>query len=114
MYRVIGPHLSGGAGDAFAVEDAGDVEHPSSGVGQLENGVRLHFIAPGKPVQNASIESFNGRFRDECLNENWFLSLEDADEKVESWRRYYNGERPHSALGNLSPREFAVLAAIAD
>ena len=76
------------------------------------NGVELDFSRPGKPTDNAFIESFNGRFRQECLKENWFLSLEDAEEKVESWRRYYNGERPHSALGNLSPREFAALAEI--
>ena len=74
------------------------------------NGVALDFSRPGKPTDNAFIESFNGRFRQECLNENWFLSLEDAEDKVESWRRHYNGERPHSALGNLAPREFAVLA----
>ena len=78
------------------------------------NGVELDFSRPGKPTDNAFIEAFNGRFRQECLNENWFLPLEDAEEKVESWRRYYNGERPHSALGNLSPREFAVVAEIAD
>ena len=78
------------------------------------NGVELDFSRPGKPTDNAFIESFNGRFRQECLNENWFLSLEDAEEKVESWRRYYNGERPHSALGNLSPREFVALATTAD
>ena len=63
------------------------------------NGVELDFSRPGKPTDNAFIESFNVRFRLECLNENWFLSLEDASEKVESWRNYYNGERPHSALG---------------
>lgn len=74
------------------------------------NGVELDFSRPGKPTDNAFIESFNGRFRQECLNENWFLSLKDAVEKVESWRRHYNGERPHSALGNLSPREFVALA----
>ena len=78
------------------------------------NGVELDFSRPGKPTDNAFIEAFNGRFRQECLNENWFLSLSDAEEKVETWRRHYNGERPHSALGNLSPREFAVLAEIAD
>ena len=78
------------------------------------NGVELDFSRPGKPTDNAFIESFNGRFRQECLNENWFLSLEDAEEKVESWRRYYNGERPHSALGNMSPREFVALATTAD
>ena len=74
------------------------------------NGVELDFSRPGKPTDNAFIEAFNGRFRQECLNENWFLSLEDAEEKVESWRRHYNGERPHSALGNLSPREVVALA----
>ena len=78
------------------------------------HGVELDFIRPGKPTDNAFIESFNGRFRQECLTENWFLSLEDAEEKVESWRRYYNGERPHSALGNMSPREFVALATTAD
>ena len=78
------------------------------------NGVELDFSRPGKPTDNAFIEAFNGRIRQECLNENWFLSLEDAEEKVETWRRHYNGERPHSALGNLSLREFAALAEIAD
>ena len=78
------------------------------------NGVQLHFSRPGKPTDDAFIEAFNGRFRQECLNENWFLFLEDAAEKVESWRRHYNGERPHSALGNLSPREFAALAGTPD
>ena len=67
------------------------------------NGVELDFSWPGKPMDNTFIEAFNGRFRKERLNENWYLSLEDAAEKVESWRRHYNGERPHSALGNLSP-----------
>ena len=73
------------------------------------NGVELDCSRPGKPTDNAFIEAFNERFRQECLNENWFLSLADAEEKVESWRTHYNGERPHSALGNLSPREFAAL-----
>jgi putative transposase len=71
------------------------------------NGVRLNFIEPGKPVQNAFIESFNGRFRDECLNENWFLDLDDAREIIEAWRIDYNTRRPHSALGYATPEEFA-------
>ena len=71
------------------------------------NGVRLHFIEPGKPVQNAFVESFNGRFRDECLNENWFLDLADARRIIEAWRIDYNTNRPHSALGYASPQEFA-------
>jgi len=69
-------------------------------------GVKLTFIRPGKPVENAYIESFNGRFRDECLNENWFLTLEHARRIVEEWRVDYNMARPHSSLGNLTPEEF--------
>jgi putative transposase len=72
------------------------------------NGVELDFTRPGKPTDNAFIESFNGRVRQECLNENWFLSLEDARQKVESWRQDYNNERPHSALGQLTPTRFAL------
>lgn len=71
------------------------------------NGVRLDFSRRGKPTDNGLIEAFNGRLRAECLNENWFMSLDDAREKVEAWRRHYNEDRPHSALGNLAPREFA-------
>jgi|GEM_PF-1786953 len=72
------------------------------------NGVELDFSRPGKPTDNAFVESFNGRFRQECLNENWFLSLEDAREKIATWRTHYNGDRPHGALGNLAPLEFAA------
>jgi len=68
--------------------------------------VRLHFIEPGKPMQNAFVESFNGKFRDECLNEHWFVSLADARRKIEAWRQDYNEVRPHSALGNRTPKEF--------
>ncbi len=70
-------------------------------------GVRLNFIEPGKPVQNAFIESFNGRFRDECLNEHWFLNLADARRIIEAWRIDYNSNRPHSALGYATPEDFA-------
>ena len=72
------------------------------------NSVRLHFIDLGKPTQNAFIESFNGRFRDECLNENWFLDIHDAQRIVEAWRIDYNSSRPHSALGYATPQEFAA------
>jgi len=72
-----------------------------------DNHVRLQFIEPGKPIQNAFIESFNSRFREECLNEHVFVSLDDARRKIEQWRGRYNCERPHSSLGYLSPREFA-------
>ena len=74
-----------------------------------ERGVRLRFIEPGKPIQNAFIESFNGRLRDECLNEHWFLTLVHAREVIEEWRIDYNQRRPHSALGNLTPLEFSRL-----
>ena len=69
--------------------------------------MQLDFIRPGKPVENAVIESFNGRFRDECLNTNVFVSLHDARQKIEAWRIDYNEHRPHSSLGDLTPREFA-------
>ena len=71
-------------------------------------GVKLAFIQPGKPTQNAMIESFNGKFRDECLNENWFVSLEEARAIIENWRKDYNETRPHSSLGNQTPSEFAA------
>jgi putative transposase len=71
-----------------------------------ENGVILDFSRPGKPIDNAYIESFNGSFRDECLNISWFLSLEDAREKIEAWRRDYNEWRPHSSLDNLTPSQY--------
>jgi putative transposase len=71
-----------------------------------ENGVTLDFSRPGKPTDNALVESFIGSFRDECLNVNWFLSLEDAREKITVWRMEYNNFRPHSSLGNLTPRDF--------
>ena len=75
------------------------------------HGVKLDFIRPGKPVKNAVIESFNGRFRDECLNANVFVSLHDARQKIEAWRIDYNEHRPHSSLGDLTPQEFAEQAA---
>ena len=67
----------------------------------------MDFSRLGKPTDNAFIESFNGSFRDECLNAHWFLSLEDAQTKVEKWRQDYNEFRPHSALGNMTPSAFA-------
>ena len=82
-----GPEFAGKALDAWA----------------YENGVGLHFIAPGKPVQNAYIESFNGKFRDECLNEHWFSSIDEVGAVVEAWRQDYNTVRPHSSLGYRTP-----------
>ncbi len=71
-----------------------------------QHGVHLHFIQPGKPVQNAFIESFNGKFRDECLNEHWFVSVQEAQVVIETWRREYNEERTHSTIGHMTPMEF--------
>jgi putative transposase len=68
-------------------------------------GVQLEFIEPGKPIQNAVMESFNGRFRDECLNQYWFTSLADARQTIETWRMDYNQTRPHSSLGYQTPEE---------
>ncbi len=70
--------------------------------------IKLKLIQPGKPTQNAFIESFNGKFRDECLNEHWFCSLAEARIRIAAWRRDYNEHRPHSAIGNLTPAEFAA------
>ena len=74
-------------------------------------GVELHFIQPGKPVQNALVESFNGKFHDECLNQSWFVSLVDAIRAIGIWRLDYNRHRPHSSLGDLTPEEYARRAA---
>ena len=71
-----------------------------------EHDVELDFSRPGKPTDNPFIESFNGSLRDECLNTNWFLSMEDAREKLEVWRKDYNNFRPHSALGGMPPNEY--------
>ena len=85
-----GPELAGKAVDRWA----------------YERGVRLHFIEPGKPIQNAFVESFQGRLRDECLNRHWFVGLADARRTIEAWRLDYNHWRPHSALRYRSPEEF--------
>ena len=76
-----------------------------------EHGVTLDYSRPGKPVDNAFIESFNGSFRDECLNTNWFLSLKHAREVIEAWRRDYNEVRPHSSLKGATPKEYAEMTA---
>jgi transposase InsO family protein len=72
-----------------------------------EKAIALRLIEPGKPNQNAYVESFNGRFRDECLNEHWFTSLAHAQVVIETWRREYNEERPKKALGGLTPAAHA-------
>ena len=71
-----------------------------------QNGIVLLFIQPGKPTQNAYVESFNGKFRNECLDENLFLNIEEAREVIENWRNFYNTVRPHSSLGYVPPEQF--------
>ncbi|MGY4473536.1 transposase InsO family protein [Bradyrhizobium sp. USDA 3364] len=73
-----------------------------------ETGIDWHFIAPGKPIQNAFVESFNGRMRDELLNETLFFELEDARTKIAAWVADYNGDRPHSSLKYLTPAAYAA------
>ncbi len=75
---------------------------------QQDTGVERHCIAPGKPIQNAFVESLNGRFRDECLNEHLFRGLPTARRIIEDRRIHYNGHRPHTSLGGLTPDEFAT------
>jgi len=76
------------------------------------HGIALRLIEPGKPNQNAYVESFNGRLRDECLNEHWFMSVAHARAVIEAWRREYNEERPKRSLGGLTPTQFAKQLAI--
>lgn len=75
------------------------------------NGVKLNFIRPGKPIENAYAESFIGRLRDECLNENWFMNLKHARDTIEGWRKDYNEVRPHSSLNGMAPMEYAETVA---
>jgi putative transposase len=75
------------------------------------HGVKLHFIQPGKPTQNAFVESFNGKFRDGCLNQQWFHDIHDAKSIIDAWREHYNEQRPHSSLGYLPPKIFEQRAA---
>ena len=73
----------------------------------FRNGVKLNFIRPGKPIENAFAESFNGRLRDECLNTHWFINLKHAREIIEDWRKDYNEVRPHSSLNHRTPMAYA-------
>lgn len=100
-----------GAPDLIVMDNGPEFTSRALDAWAYENGVRLHFIRPGKPIENCFVESFNGKFRDECLSEHWFVDLRNARQVIEAWRRDYNEVRPHSALGNLSPREYAESAA---
>ena len=75
-----------------------------------EQGLEWHTIQPGRPMENGYVESFNGRFRDECLNENWFRDLADARAKIAEWQQDYNEKRPHSSLQYRTPAEFASMS----
>jgi putative transposase len=96
-----------GLPEAIVVDNGPEFRGRALAAWSEQRGVRLEFIQPGKPAQNAYIESFNGRLRDECLNANWFTSLSDARRKIETWRQDYNEQRPHSSLNYLPPAEFA-------
>ena len=100
-----------GAPTAIRVDNGPEFVSRALDLWAYANGVTLDFSRPGKPTDNAVVESFNGRLRDECLNAHWFLSLADAKAKIEAWRRQYNESRPHTALGWLTPQEFALVAA---
>lgn len=76
-----------------------------------EQQVPLHFIQPGKPTQNAFVESLNGKFRNECLNQHWFRTLAEAAYEIEQWRQHYNSVRPHSWLNYMPPSAYARKAA---
>jgi putative transposase len=99
-----------GLPEAIVVDNGPEFRGRALAAWSEQRGVRLEFIQPGKPVQNAYIESFNGRLRDECLNANLFTSLSDARRKIETWRQDYNEQRPHSSLNYLPPAEFARTA----
>jgi putative transposase len=96
-----------GAPKTICVDNGSEFKSKVMDQWSYSHGVRLDFSRPGKPTDNAMIEAFNSRFRQECLNEHWFLSLADARGIIERWRKEYNRWRPHSALGNLTPTAYA-------
>ena len=100
--------LTRGLPDVITVDNGPEFVSKAVDAWAYANGVKLHFIQPGKPTQNAYIESFNGKFRDECLNEHVFTSLHDAQHKIETWRQDYNENRPHRSLNQQTPEEFAA------
>jgi putative transposase len=100
--------LERGAPDEIVLDNGPELAGKALDQWAYERGVWLRFIEPGKPIQNAFVESFQGRLRDECLDRHWFLGLGDARHTVEAWRQDYNRARPHSALGYQSPEEFRL------
>ena len=99
-----------GAPESITTDNGGEFAGKAMETWAYQNDVKLDLIRPGKPVENGYIESFNGRLRDECLNGEIFFSLADVREKLESWRRDYNEDRPHSSLDDRTPAEFAKVA----
>jgi len=99
--------LTQGLPEVITVDNGPEFISKALDLWAYENNVKLRFIQPGKPTQNAYIESFNGKFRDECLNDNVFVSLQNAREIIESWRVDYNTARPHSSLNDKTPEEFS-------
>ena len=100
--------LTRGLPEVITVDNGPEFTSKALDTWAYANGVKLNFIQPGKPTQNCYIESFNGKFRDECLNEHVFVSLQDAQQKIEAWRLDYNTNRPHRSLKQLTPEEFAA------
>ena len=100
-----------GAPEAIVMDNGPELTSKALDQWAYGRGVRLHFIDPGKPIQNCFVESFNGTLRDECLNDHWFTSLCDARQIVETWRIDYNRVRPHSSLDDRTPEEFRAAAA---
>ena len=95
-----------GASDEIVLDNGPELAGKALDQWAYERGVWLRFIEPGKPIQNAFVESFHGRLRDECLDRHWFIGLSDARQTIETWRQDYNQSRPHSALGYRPPEEF--------
>lgn len=107
VVRVLDRHIERhGAPEAITIDNGTEFDSKAMDEWAFKNKVRLDFIRPGKPNENAYGESFNSRFRDECLNENLFETLDEARRIIEAWRVDYNEERPHSSLENLTPKEF--------
>jgi len=96
-----------GLPDVITVDNGPEFISKALDLWAYENNFKLRFIQPGKPIQNAYIESFNGKVRDECLNEHVFINLNSAQKLIETWRHDYNSERPHSSLNDMTPEEFA-------
>jgi putative transposase len=101
------PHSHGGGGRDRILDYGPEFTSRVLDAWAYEHGIRLHFIRPGKPIENCFVESVNGKFRDECLNENRFTDIPHARRHIAGWRIDYNEVRPHSALENPSPRAFA-------